>query len=192
MGRSSQLVGAALALLLTACPSSDDDDAEPTPAPEQVDEELYVHGLTQPWPRLRLNEFMADNGGVVLDPTGQSADWIELVNPLDEPVNLLGWTLTDDPQEPDKHELDDLEIPAAGYLLLWADDDAPLGPHHLRFALDSHGEALGLYAPDGTTLDLLTFGSQAADIALARLPDGVGPWALTAAATPGAANEPAR
>ena len=94
----------------------------------------------------------------------------------------------DDPEEPDKHELDSLEVPAGGQLLLWADDDPALGPDHLRFSLDALGEAVGLYAPDGTAIDLLSFGLQASDVVLGRFPDGTGAWDLSTSATPGQPN----
>jgi len=176
----------ALASLLLSCASV--AEPEPEPSTPAIDLTLYVHGLTGPWPRLALNEVVAVNGGAVLDPAGQSADWIELHNPTDEVVDLRDWSLTDNPEAPDQHVLDSLEIPAGGYLVLWADADPTLGPDHLVFSLAGDGEALGLYAPDGTTLDLLAFGHQARDVALARLPDGTGPWGLTLDGTPGEAN----
>ncbi|MCP4873231.1 MAG: lamin tail domain-containing protein [Proteobacteria bacterium] len=181
-----------LAVVLASCASSG-EVPEPTPnEPVDIDETLYVHGYTQPWPRLVVNEIMAVNGGAVLNPAGRSADWIELHNPTPDDVDLADWSLTDDASEPDKHVLDALVLPAEGYLVLWADAEASLGSEHLSFALAGEGDALGLYAPDGTTLDLLTFGPQASDVALARLPDASGPWTLTLEGTPGAPNEASR
>jgi hypothetical protein len=147
-----------------------------------------VYGIDGEWPRVVLNELMARNRVTVADGTGRWPDWLELLNRTDSTVDLEGWSLSDDPDEPDKHVLDAHEIRGGRFLVLWADDDPRLGPSHLKFNLASEGDVLGLYAPDGTTMDLLTFGPQAADVALARLPDGDGAWELTAGATPGSAN----
>ena len=81
-----------------------------------------------------------------------------------------------------------MEIRGDRYLLLWGDNSPALGPDHLAFALAVDGDELGLYAPDGTTMDLITYGQQASDVPLARVPDGTGVWELRPAATPGAAN----
>ena len=177
--------------LLVGCPTeSPDPCSEPSAdcAEPFVADPNRVYGPVLDWPRLAVNEFMASNKTTLTDPGGRWADWVELANPTDEDVDLARWTLSDDPAEPDKHALDALLLPAGGRLLLWADDSPDLGPTHLSFSLDAEGEALGLYAPDGTTVDLLTFGPQAADVSLARVPDVVGPWTLASRSTPGETN----
>jgi hypothetical protein len=40
------------------------------------------------------------------------------------------------------------------------------------FNLSASGEAFGLYAPDGTAVDKITFGAQTADVSQGRFPDG--------------------
>ena len=155
---------------------------EPTPDPD------VVYGVDGEWPRVVLNEVMARNHSTLADGSGRWSDWVELKNLTGEDVDIGGWSLSDDPEEPDKHVLDDHTIPAGGHLVLWADDTPALGPAHLRFSLASAGDLLGVYAPDGTTMDLLTFGAQAADVSLARLPDGRGGWELTASPSPGESN----
>ena len=49
-----------------------------------------------------ITEFAASNGGELADEDGDYPDWIELHNRSARPVNLEGWTLTDDPTQPDK------------------------------------------------------------------------------------------
>ena len=73
-------------------------------------------------------------------------------------------------------------------VLLWADGQPELGPDHLGFELDSMGEALGLYAPDGTAIDAFSFPQQASDLSAGRVPDGSSSWAILEPATPGASN----
>ena len=47
-----------------------------------------------------ISEFVAENDGHLLDVDGESSDWIELHNNGGAPVNLAGWFLTDDSQQP--------------------------------------------------------------------------------------------
>ena len=152
------------------------------PAPETGDRE-------QPgWPALAVNEMMADNRSTLAEDDGSYSDWIELYNSTDQAVALDGWTLTDKPDEDLRYPLDDLSVAAGGFLVLWADGDETLGAGHLGFKLDEGGEAVGLFAPDGAPIDGLRYGEQAADISLARLPDGGPSWALASPATPGSSN----
>ena len=46
---------------------------------------------------LLITEFMAANKSTLADEDGVHPDWIELFNPGNAPVNLDGWSLTDDP-----------------------------------------------------------------------------------------------
>ena len=68
-------------------------------------------------------------------------------------------------------------IPPGGYLLVWADNqpvlNAPDRPDlHVNFQLSAKGEAIGLFAPDGTPIDTVTFGPQTTDVSEGRCPDG--------------------
>ena len=140
---------------------------------------------------LFVNELMSSNASTVQDELGAYPDWVEIYNPGDTAVNLGGWTITDSLDEPDKHELSgDLEVPAGGWLVLFADDDEEEGPAHLNFNLSAAGEELGLYDPDGDPVDRLTFDALAADISVARVPDGSDTWQVTDSPTPGASNTP--
>ncbi len=193
------LSGVLLIPLSAGCPSEDPGSpapvdcsqppvAPPCEAPEfEVDPDV-VYGKEGEWARVVLNEVMASNRTTIADGTGRWADWLEIANLTDEDVDLTGWSLSDDPENANKHELDPMEVEAGGHLLLWGDNDPALGPTHLNFGLTAAGDLIGLYAPDGTTMDLITYGPQASDVSLARTPDGTGPWELTAAPTPGDAN----
>lgn len=43
-----------------------------------------------------INEVVSDNPGLLLDNDGSSPDWIELLNPGSQPVDLAGWFISDD------------------------------------------------------------------------------------------------
>ncbi len=138
---------------------------------------------------LYINEFMASNSSTVQDAGGAYPDWIEIYNAGDETVELGGWTITDDLEEPDKHPLaSSLSIEAGGFLLLFADDDEEEGREHVGFNLSADGESIGLYRPDGAAVDEITFGEMGTDISMARIPDGSSSWEVTDRSTPGASN----
>ncbi|MDA3923732.1 MAG: lamin tail domain-containing protein [Kiritimatiellae bacterium] len=100
-----------------------------------------------------ISEILADNENGIKDEDEEREDWIELHNQGTNSVNLRGWWLTDKTTSPDKWEFPEVEIPADGYLLIWAsgkDRDNPLMPLHTDFGLSKSGEYLGLYRPDPT------------------------------------------
>lgn len=141
---------------------------------------------------LFINELMASNKSTVPDEHGDYADWVELYNGSDAPVNLRSFYLTDDLTKPMKWAFPDTAIPARGYLVLWADAEYRQGALHTSFRLDAEtGEQLGLYSTDGDRVflvDTLSFGPQFSDTSWGRLPDGDDNWQFLAVPTPGAAN----
>lgn len=139
-----------------------ESDPEPTPEPERVQGEPLV---------VCINEFMPANTVSAHDESGLASDWIELHNPSAEDVPLDGWSMTDDPAAPRKHVFTGgLVLEAGGFLVLWADSAPDAGPSHLDFGLSDDGEAVGLYAPDGTGT-VVRYGDTIDDVAVARVTD---------------------
>lgn len=142
--------------------------------------------------RVRINEIQSANSRTVADPAGQFEDWFELRNLTDTPLDLGGFHLTDDPEDPTRFEIPaGVSIPAKGYLLFWADDDVSQGPTHVNFRLSSSGDFIGLSGPG--ELSRVRFDSTSIpplrdDHSYARTQDGRGPFARTARPTPGARN----
>ena len=133
---------------------------------------------TNAWAALRINEWLADNAALVLDPAdGDSEDWLELYNPTGASVSLANWTLADSAPTPTTFVIPSgYSISAAGRLLVWADDETVQntgsGQLHIPFKLSASGETLSLRAPDGTLVDTVTFGAQVQNISQGRTPDG--------------------
>ena len=123
------------------------------------------------WPGLVINEWMASNQGALVDPADDDFDdWIELFNPDGSPVDLAGWFLSDDPADPFKFQVPaGFVVPAGGFQLVWADDEAAQNDPvtrpdlHVAFALSAQGESILLSAPDGTLIDRVDFGPQSPD-----------------------------
>lgn len=130
---------------------------------------------TAAWPALRINEWMASNSGVVLDPAdGRADDWLELHNPTASAVSLTNWSLSDGTAQfviPEGYT-----IGPGGKLVVWADTETAQntgsGQLHLNFKLNAAGDTLSLRSPDGTLVDSVTFGLQLQNRSQGRVPDG--------------------
>ena len=126
-----------------------------------------------------ISEVMAVNGRTLADAEGDFPDWVEIHNPSAAPVNLAGWSVTDDPADKTKWQFPATTLPAGGYLVVFASDKdrAVAGqPLHTNFKLDGDGEYLALVKPDGATVASAfdpAFPSQYNDISY-----GVGPAAF--------------
>lgn len=144
---------------------------------------------------LVINEIMATNNSTVQD-VFEWDDWIEIYLPEGEGlVNLAGYYLTDNPNNPTKWQFPDTNlglttIVAGQYKLIWVDNDDSQGELHTNFKLSGDGEAIYLVDPDGVTIvDSKEFGPQASDISYGRECDGCDDWVYFNNATPNASNE---
>ncbi len=157
---------------------------------------------------LCINEFMPDNASSAYDGDGLAEDWIELHNPGTVDIDLTGWALTDDPENPNKSELPSGVLPAGGYALFWAVGDPPsdtadtggsddtaeaeLPADHLSFRLSSDGGAVGVFAPDGRG-SVIRYGAVEEDYSVARATNcctGEGCLGFDFRGSPGYSNEP--
>ena len=108
-----------------------------------------------------INEFMADNkfaNYTTVEGQPAYSDWVELYNPGPDDVNLSGWFLTDEEDEPAKWPLPGIVLGSDDYLLVFCSDiksdDHPTNYpyfdgtyYHTNFQLDSGGEYLALVDP---------------------------------------------
>ena len=144
--------------------------------------------------QVRINEWMADNTSALADPAdGDYEDWFELYNPGTNTIDLSGYFLTDALTDKTKFEIPAGFLIAPGeYKVVWADGEsdqnAPGRDLHVSFKLRASGQAIGLYAPGGGTIDALTFGSQYPDVSQGRFPDGRTTIYYMSGPTPGTAN----
>ncbi|MDB6070585.1 MAG: CotH protein, partial [Verrucomicrobiales bacterium] len=113
--------------------------------------------------QLRITEFMASNGGSAV-AVGSDADgtrdenwdlsgWIEIHNPGASPVNLLGWSLTDDTDAPDDWIFPARTIAAGARLIVFASEKnrkPASGNLHTNFSLAANGGTLALFPPDSS------------------------------------------
>jgi len=133
-----------------------------------------------------ISEFLARNQSGITDDEGDHVDWIELYNDSAMPVDLAGWSLTDDPDLPAKWLLPAVTLPAKRYLLVYAsgknghsdvaataENPDPLPILHTNFRLSGDGGFLALYPPttrrflDSAGID---YGPQRIDLSYGRVP----------------------
>ena len=145
------------------------------------------------WPVLVINEWMASNQAVLVDPAdGDFEDWLELFNPGPDSVSLEGWYLSDDQSDPYQFRIPaGFEVPPSGWLIVWADGEVSQNDRvsrpdlHLPFRLSSDGESLLLSSPDGVLVDQVDFSVQSPDKTMGKLGGEV---VVLADPSPGAAN----
>ncbi|HXJ61845.1 MAG TPA: lamin tail domain-containing protein [Verrucomicrobiae bacterium] len=138
-------------------------------------------GPPQSPPVVFINEWMAANtsGSGLADPAdGKFDDWFELYNPGSTPADLAGCFLTDNLAQRFQFAVPaGYAVAARGFLLVWADGEtnqnrAEWPDLHTNFKLNKAGDAIGLFAPDGTLIDSVTFGPQFSNWSQGRVPDG--------------------
>ncbi len=162
-----------------------------TDADADADADADVETTDEPdWLTLCVNELLPDNGGS-LEVDGTEPDWLELHNPGLEPVDLLGWSVSDDAAEPTKHTFQEsLVVPPGGFVVLLADGAPEEGPEHLGFRLSADGEVVVLRDP-WAHQSVVRYGAMSTDIAAARVTDCCegACWEFVQGGTPGSTND---
>lgn len=144
--------------------------------------------------KLVINELLATNGTGLTDEDGEYSDWIELYNRSDTAINLAGWALTDDPNEPQKWPFPDITLNSHDYLVVFAsgkDRRATVSALHTNFKLDREGDFLALYnVLEDRVMDGFApkFPEQFKDIAYGRYGAEL-TYGYLAQPTPGGAND---
>lgn len=122
-----------------------------------------------------ISEFMASNSTTLQDGDGESSDWVEIYNATPSQVDLAGWHLTDDANEPTKWAFPSTSqtlLQPGEYLVVFASGQLtdnyvdPGGNLHANFALSSDGEFLALTDAAGSVVHQYSpqFPSQRSDV----------------------------
>lgn len=149
---------------------------------------LFVGFIPAQTPNIIINEFLTSNAHINYDPDYKNySDWFELYNNENYAVNLNGYYLSDDLTNPTKWRItNDLIIEAKGYLIFWADDED--NKVHTNFKLNMDGEQIGIYMPDGSIVDEVTYNTQQTDISFGRNPNNENEWLYYSNPTPDTIN----
>lgn len=137
-----------------------------------------------------LNEICPANADINYDPNFFNyVPWIEVHNAGSSSVNIGGYYLSDDENNPFKWQIPSgTSLAAKGYAIFWC-DDMNMG-RHTNFSLDSEGEDVVLSNASGILLDKITYPKQLTNIAYGRITDGTGTWAYLSVPTAGVSNNP--
>lgn len=114
-----------------------------------------------------------------IESSGDTVDWVELVNTGDAAVDLAGWVFRDSDDEHRTELPAGASIPAGGFYVV----EPPL----LDYGLGNDDQAR-LFTPDGVLVDSHSWGPHAATT-YGRCPDGTGEFLTTFSPTKGAAND---
>ena len=143
----------------------------------------------------RINEFMALNNSFVTDEAGGYADWVEIVNVGDAPVNVSGLHLTNRRSQPQRFTFPSFTVDGGDHRVLWCDNDVEDGPLHTSFNIESSGDDLILSVWDTfgwRCVDQIAWDSQQLpNTSYGRTSDGAETWTTFVAntATPPTPNE---
>lgn len=139
-----------------------------------------------------INEIMAANVDVYMDPSFNYGSWVELYNPTDKSVTLGGLYVSDNPLNLKKHKLIEEygALPANGYAMLNFDHFeiyTKAAYRQIDDKLNSDGGTIII--SDGTNILAQQDYPQAISrTSYARTTDGGDTWATAAYPTPGSAN----
>ena len=96
--------------------------------------------------QILINEISAANMSGLLDGDGDREDWVELYNPGPAAVNIGGWFLSDNPNNPQKWVIPvGQNIPAGAYRVVFCSGKDKVAPPylHTNFKLSqTKGESL--------------------------------------------------
>ncbi len=141
-----------------------------------------------------IREVMVRNGGTLYDEDGDTPDWAEIANDGAEAVDLAGFGLSTDAEDPfDWMFPAGVSIPAGGCLVVLLDAgekpyDAASGRIHASFRLGDRDAELRLVDRLGRTADAVALEATPADVSKGRRADDPSVWAYFPLATPGTPN----
>ncbi len=140
---------------------------------------------------LRLNEMMSSNATALADEDDDYPDWVELFNSGTQSINLLNYSLSDDPAQPFRWRFPAVDIQPGEFLVVFASgkNRATAGqPLHTNFSISAQGEPIVLKSPEGTTIDSLGPVVLQRDISWGRLSGQPEALRYFSPASPGQAN----
>ena len=144
-----------------------------------------------------INEYSVSNLASFTDNFGGYEDWFELYNGGSVSVDLSGYFLSDDPEEPWKWQFPDgTTITAGGFIRAWATGRNLVSGnnYHMNFRLSQTKdtpESIVLSTPDTVVADQLQLNLTKKEHARGRKPDGSDTWVIFTSPTPNNSNNSA-
>jgi hypothetical protein len=129
-----------------------------------------------------INEVLANNVSY-LEADGSAPDWVEFHNRSTNAIDISDMSFSDNSLTPRRYVFaPGTIVPGLGYLRLRCDPDLPVSTTNAGFGIKANGGAVFLFdklANGGSPLDFLSYGLQAVDFSIGRIPNGTGGFVLT-------------
>src|SRR5690606_11461489 len=139
---------------------------------------------------LKINEFMSSNATTIVDEDGEFEDWIELYNAGTDTFNLLGYSISDNANHPQKWLFPEVVLLPDSFLVVFASGkDRTSGPFlHTNFKISIEGEPILLSNPSGEIVDYVQNVALTTNHSFGKLPDGGEEMIIFENSTPGSSN----
>lgn len=139
---------------------------------------------------LKINEYMAENKYSLMDGDGDRSDWVEIRNDGTEAIDLTGYYLTDDPEDPRKWPMPGVSLEGGQLMLIWLSgkDKNIDGEYHASFALGTEDTKLLLVNENGQTVDEIDIEHLDGGMSKGRNVDDHSQWLYYPIPTPGEEN----
>lgn len=124
-----------------------------------------------------INEVSAGND-IYVNDYGKRADWIELYNRGQEPIDVADWLFSDEEENPAIYQIDvsgeaSTIIQPNGHLVVWCDGKPSISELHLPLKLkNTDNSTLVLQSADGRWQDCVCYDTHSKKETVGRYPDG--------------------
>lgn len=140
--------------------------------------------------QLVINEVCSKNASIIEDEFGETSDWIEIYNNTSTDINLTGYFLSDDLNNPQKWSFPNKIISAQSYILVFASSNDVVQTFcHTNFKLSSAGETIIFSDNLGNEIDRISIPTLPEDDSYGRLPNGGTNLTFFSVPTPAASND---
>ena len=138
---------------------------------------------------VRINEVMSANDSAFYTESGETADWVEIINASDSAVDLEGYVLAQSASDTNRFVFPQTVLQPGEAALVFCDNtnhNTAGYEYHAPFAISRAGDTVMLFNASGTAVDSVNVPSLDNNMSYARVDSAS--WEITADYTPGLAN----
>ncbi len=136
-----------------------------------------------------ISEVMSANRNALASEDGEYYDWIELYNPTQKSINLNGFALSDDLNEPAKFVLPVYILEPDSFVVFFASGKAIDSKFHAGFKISSQGETIFLSDPYSNIKDQVLVAHMSPNFSYQRDLTNTSSWTASELFSPGHFND---